>query len=147
MPSVQTGILSVTFKNYGADSYYLSFGTGEVYLHKPFPQPDPNPFYTGTLSSNGPVTITGAFASSTDPNISRVYALKVCYHGRCSAPDVKHLVANLFDWGPFRVWGEKKGICPQGQKAFASFGCQDEDLVAYAPYENNVEMYLTDGVL
>lgn len=87
----QTGILSVTFQNYHADSYYLSFGTEKIDVNQPFPNPDPNPHFTGPLTTTGTVTITGSFAASKDPHITRTYALRVCYRGYCSAPDIKYL--------------------------------------------------------
>lgn len=163
-----TGILSVTFQNPGADSYYLSFGTGEIDTNKPFPNPDPNPFYTGTLSTTGTVTITGAFAYILDPQISRTYALRVCLHGQCSAPDIKTLGGDTFSFDSFRVWGEEKQgtamasiITPVAtptcsttdptQKGFWDSTCltgTNSGLVAYAPYDGTTtNIYYTGAQL
>ena len=104
--STVTGTLSVTFQNYGADSYRLSFGTGQVGTSVAFS--DPNPFYTGALLSTGAVTITGVFRYYDDLNTARTYTLQVCYRQTCSAHDIKNLTANVFDWGPFPIASEKK---------------------------------------
>ncbi len=105
------GLLTVKFQNYGADSYRLSFGTGEV-NDENFLQ-NPNPSYTGALSTtHGPVVITGAFHYYQNPNIDRYYTLAVCLRGVCSSPDIKNLPTNLFSFGPFYIWGEKKGTVP-----------------------------------
>jgi len=40
------------------------------------------------------------------------YFLVQCSCGHCSTPDIKSLPTNLFDWGPFYIWGEKKGTVP-----------------------------------
>jgi len=90
--TIATGILSVTFQNPGADSYELYFGTGVTDPTQTFPVPPETPSYTGTLNTaTGTTTLTGAFPYNTDTNISRVYSLKICYQGQCSAPDIKNL--------------------------------------------------------
>lgn len=91
-----TGILSVTFKNPGATSYYLSFGTGIIDSDKDFFAGDPNPSLTGALSSTGGiVTLTGAFVYSSSIE-KRTYVLRICMDKKCSAPDIKVLVGDLF---------------------------------------------------
>lgn len=152
--AVSTGILSVTFQNPGVDSYYLSFGTGKIDMDKPFPDTDPNPSYTGSLSSTGTVTITGAFAYIPDPNVARTYVLRVCFRGQCSAPDIKVLGGDMFSFQNFRLWGEKdqptlavaaQTISPTlscstadpSQSVFWTGAClagTNSGLVAWAPY-------------
>ncbi|MDD5198057.1 MAG: FecR domain-containing protein [Candidatus Gracilibacteria bacterium] len=134
--SLQTGILSVTFDNPGADSYELSFGTGEVDDSTIFQ--NPNPVRTGTLPNTGTVTLTGAFTSVSGPYLTRTYTLRVCFHGHCSAPDIKGIGGETFDFAGFGVWGEKKKKCEEvGTSLFPPFGCQDNHLVAYAPYDDD----------
>lgn len=77
---IQTGILSVTFQNPGADSYELYFGTGITDPTQTLPIPPDIPSYTGTLNTaTGTVTLTGSFPYNPDPHASRVYSLKICY--------------------------------------------------------------------
>lgn len=104
--STQTGILSVTFRNPGADSYYLSFGTGEIDRSIPFY--DTNPFYTGTLVGTGLTTLTGAFSYTPGVSTSKTFALRACFRGRCSEPFIMGLQDTFMTYGPFKVWGEKK---------------------------------------
>ncbi|MDD2891352.1 MAG: FISUMP domain-containing protein [Candidatus Gracilibacteria bacterium] len=105
----QTGTLSVTFQNPGADSYRLTFGTGDVtdatFLSKP------NPEVTGILDVTQTLTtITGAFAYISDTQVSRTYTFQLCFRGECSAPDIKVLGGSEFSFDNFRIWGEEKKI-------------------------------------
>jgi hypothetical protein len=109
-----TGILSLTFDNPGADSYVLYFGTGELDMEKPFPLKVPGLFYTGTIDSTntGPTTITGAFQYLRDgQKTQRTYALRVCFQGTCSAPDIKVLRGETFSFDNFPIRGEMRN-CP-----------------------------------
>ncbi|MDD5377406.1 MAG: FecR domain-containing protein [Candidatus Gracilibacteria bacterium] len=141
--NTDTGILSVTFQNYGVDSYELYFGSGEMDPAQGMPVPGDTPSYTGSLPLViGPVTITGAFVYNPDPQISRVYSLKVCFHSKCSAPDIQTIVGSTFSIDHFKVWGEKKPKCLTGFSSFPPFGCQPDNLVAYAPYDRDSDLNL-----
>lgn len=145
-----SGTLSVTFQNPGADSYELSFGTGEVDDSIVSNNRNPNLVLTGTLvPTQVATTITGTFPYIGGKQITRNYTLRICFRGKCSAPDIKGLGGETFDFENFRVWGEKEKRCPFGQKTFATFGCQDENLVAYAPYDTagDLKLYGTGGIL
>lgn len=154
--STSNGILSVTFKNPGATSYYLSFGTGTIDPSQPFPIQDPNPFYTGALSSTGGiVTLTGVFAYSVNIQ-KRTYTLRICMDKKCSAPDIKVLGGDMFAFDNFREWGKHQTDCP-ANPAEAKFWTKDcligenEGLVAYAPYDDffhtDVNLYGAHGIL
>ncbi len=151
-----TGILSVTFRNPGATSYYLSFGTGIIDSDKDFFAGDPNPSLTGALSSTGGiVTLTGAFAYL--PSIQkRTYALRICMDKKCSAPDIKVLGGDVFAFDNFREWAKYQTDCP-ANPAEAKFWTKDcligenKNLVAYAPYDDffhtDVNLYGARGIL
>lgn len=88
--NTDTGTLSITFQNPGADSYRLTFGTGEV-TNATFLS-NPNPEVTGRLDVTQTLTtITGAFAYISDTQVSRTYTFQLCFRGECSAPDIKVL--------------------------------------------------------
>lgn len=152
------GILSVTFDNPGADSYYLSFGTGEIDANEPFPVVDPNLSHLGLLPTSGPVIITGAFAPASWPQ-QRTYALRICSNGVCSAPDIKVLGGDQF---VFDGIGEKEetvitavtttlALCPNdpAQPGFWADHCltgTNSGLVAYAPYDSAmIGIYYNNG--
>ena len=112
--------------------------------------PNPNRILTGVLDPTQiATTLTGTFPYIGGKQITRNYTLRICFRGKCSAPDIKGLGGETFDFENFRVWGEKEKRCPFGQKTFATFGCQDENLVAYAPYDTagDLKLYGTEGVL
>ena len=111
---------------------------------------NPNRTLTGTLvPTQVATTITGTFPYIGGKQITRNYTLRICFRGKCSAPDIKGLGGETFDFENFRVWGEKEKRCPFGQKTFATFECQDENLVAYAPYDTagDLKLYGTGGIL
>ncbi|PIQ42153.1 hypothetical protein COW06_00615 [Candidatus Gracilibacteria bacterium CG12_big_fil_rev_8_21_14_0_65_38_15] len=129
------GTLAVMFYNPGADSYKLSFGTGEVTDNS-----NPNPVLTGSLTPTaGLITVTGSFDyiynSTTTDSISlpvkRTYSLRICYRGQCSAPEIKTLVGATFAFDNFKTWGERAKICTKNMPIF----CEEPNLVAYAPYD------------
>ena len=131
------------FYNPGADSYKLSFGTGEVTDNS-----NPNPVLTGSLTPTaGLITVTGSFDyiynSTTTDSISlpvkRTYSLRICYRGQCSAPEIKTLVGETFAFDNFKTWGERAKICTKNMPIF----CEEPNLVAYAPYDmpENFKMY------
>ncbi|EKD44419.1 MAG: hypothetical protein ACD_71C00140G0001, partial [uncultured bacterium (gcode 4)] len=131
--STQTGVLSVTFENPGADSYRVSFGTGnwsDIRLGI-----DHDPFITGALNSGQPMTtITGSFAVATGPQ-ERVMSVRLCYQGLCSAPYVHGFGDTTFSFKNMDYKIPKKINCQEGQKWFGELGCQDKELVAFAPYD------------
>lgn len=106
---IKNGILTVIFQNPGADSYELSFGTGEVTDSTVFLGLNPNQILTGTLDTTQTLTtITGAFIYVKQDHLTRTYTLRVCSRGHCSAPDIKGLGGEIFAFENFRVWGEKR---------------------------------------
>lgn len=133
-----TGILAATFYNPGADSYEVSFGTGEIDQYAPFPDPNSNLSHTGTLSVVGPVTVTGTFAYISESDIQRTYTLRLCFRGRCSMPEVKVLGGDVFSFDRSQILQKQK--CPTGQSSFPPFGCMDEHLVTYAPYDDDGDL-------
>lgn len=81
IPGTQTGVLSLTFENPGADSYRVSFGTGEWTSLRL--GTDHDPFFTGALNPNQPImTVTGAFVVEGG---KRSVSFRLCYHGLCSS--------------------------------------------------------------
>ena len=149
-----TGILSVTFKNPGATSYYLSFGTGIIDPNRPFPKDDPNPSFTGSLPDTEIVTITGVFAYLPDVK-KRTFVLRICMDKKCSAPEIKVLGGDVFAFDNFREWGKRQTDCPTNpaEARFWTKDCligENKGLVAYAPYNDftnaDVRLYGARGI-
>lgn len=135
-----TGILSIKFENPGATSYQLAFVTDTYDMNQPLP--DSINFLTGSLDSTSPTsTITKEFPMTHDQH--RTIILRLCYENLCSAPYIQGIRSDTFSYNDMNRQIPRRLTCPDGQRQFNRFGCQPDELVAFAPYDrpSDILMY------